>query len=91
MSYERKVEILSAFANRTRLRILEILLNAQKPIHIEGIARVLNMDYASVYRHVDRLKKAGIVGVYEVGRSRVPYIVKRKEVKNFLEALDTLL
>ncbi len=91
MSYEKKVEILSALANRTRLKILEILLATQKPIHIEGIARMLNMDYASVYRHVDRLKRAGILGVHEVGRSRVPYVVKREEVKNFLEILDTLL
>ena len=91
MSYDKKVEVLSALANRTRLRILEILLDTQKPIHIEGIARMLKMDYASVYRHVDRLKKAGIVGVHEVGRSRVPYILRRDEVRNFLELLDTLL
>lgn len=91
MNYEKKIEVLSALANRTRLKILEILLGTQKPIHIEGIARILNMDYASVYRHVDRLKRAGIVGVHEVGRSRVPYIVKKEEMKKFLEILNTLL
>ena len=91
MSYDKKIEVLSALANRTRLKIIEILLGTQKPVHIEGIARMLNMDYASVYRHVDRLKRAGIVGVYEVGRSRVPYVVKREEMRNFLELLNTLL
>ena len=88
---EKRVEVLAALANRTRLRILEILLSTEKPIHIEGIARTLKMDYASVYRHVDRLKRAGILGVHEVGRSRVPYILKKEELKNFLKNLDSLL
>jgi len=29
------------------------------------------MDYAAVYRHVDILKDAGLVQIFEVGRSRV--------------------
>ncbi|MEM3475041.1 MAG: winged helix-turn-helix domain-containing protein, partial [Nitrososphaerota archaeon] len=31
----------------------------------------LGMDYAATYRHVKALEEAGIVEIYEVGRSRV--------------------
>ncbi len=91
MGYEEKARVLLALANPVRLKIVEILLSSKRPIHIEGIARILKMDYASVYRHVDRLKKAGILDVHEVGRSRVPYIIKKEEIENFLGHLNTLL
>jgi DNA-binding transcriptional ArsR family regulator len=32
---------------------------------------MLGMDYGAVYRHVEVLKKVGLVQIFEVGRSRV--------------------
>jgi len=63
--------VFSALGSPVRLRILSIISETQRPLHIKAVAKALNMDYAAVYRHVDVLKKAGLLQVYEVGRSRV--------------------
>jgi len=63
--------IFSALANPVRLKILSIVSETKRPLHIKAVAEVLNMDYAAVYRHVSLLEKAGLLQVYEVGRSRV--------------------
>lgn len=89
--HDKVCMLLFALSNPVRLRIVEILMKTEKPLHIEGIARQLKMDYGAVYRHIDLLKKVGIIDIYEVGRSRVPYLVKKKEMENFLMALEKLL
>lgn len=61
----------SALGNPIRLKILSIISETQRPLHIKAVAQTLQMDYAAVYRHVDILKKAGLVQIFEVGRSRV--------------------
>ncbi len=68
---ERLAEVFSALANPTRLEILSMIEQTKRPLHIKAVARELKMDYAAVYRHVDVLKKAGLIQVFEVGRSRV--------------------
>lgn len=75
MSIEYEVEHLSsifnALANPTRLKILSIISETKRPLHIKAIAKTLEMDYAAIYRHVEVLKKAGLIQIFEVGRSRV--------------------
>ena len=70
-----KQEILSAvfnaLGNPTRLRILSIINQTKRPLHIKAVAKILQMDYGAVYRHVEILKKTGLVQIFEVGRSRV--------------------
>ena len=61
----------SALGNSVRLRILLMLLDSKKPLHIMAVATNLKMDYGGVYRHVEILRNAGLLQVYEVGRSRV--------------------
>jgi DNA-binding transcriptional ArsR family regulator len=63
--------IFGALANPVRLKILSIVSETKRPLHIKAVAEALSMDYAAVYRHVDLLEKAGLLQVYEVGRSRV--------------------
>ena len=63
--------IFSALGSVVRLRILKMLIETKKPLHIKAVARNLNMDYAAVYRHVHVLRTARLLEVYEVGRSRV--------------------
>jgi DNA-binding transcriptional ArsR family regulator len=75
----------SALGNPSRLKIIELILSSQKPLHVKGIARLLGSDYAVTYRHVEKLQKAGILGIYEVGRSRVPYLKHKEELKEIIE------
>jgi len=60
-----------ALGNPVRLRILLMLMDSKKPLHITAVASNLKMDYGGVYRHVEVLRDAGLIQVYEVGRSRV--------------------
>ena len=64
-------EIFGALGNTIRLRILLMLMDTKKPLHITAVASILKMDYGGVYRHVEVLRDAGLIQVYEVGRSRV--------------------
>ena len=63
--------VFGALGSPVRLRILELVRETKRPLHIKAVARMLRMDYGAVYRHVDVLKKAGLVQIFEVGRSRV--------------------
>lgn len=63
--------LFNALGNPVRLRILSIINETKRPLHIKAVAKTLEMDYGAVYRHVDILKKAGLLQVFEVGRSRV--------------------
>lgn len=60
-----------ALGNPVRLRILLMLMDSKKPLHITAVASNLKMDYVGIYRHVEVLRDAGLLQVYEVGRSRV--------------------
>jgi DNA-binding transcriptional ArsR family regulator len=61
----------AALGNAVRLRILLMLMDSKKPLHITAVASNLKMDYGGIYRHVEVLREAGLIQVYEVGRSRV--------------------
>jgi len=61
----------AALGNSVRLRILLMLMDSKKPLHITAVASNLKMDYGGIYRHVEVLRDAGLIQVYEVGRSRV--------------------
>lgn len=63
--------IFNALGSVVRLRILKMLIETKKPLHIKAVARNLNMDYAAIYRQVHVLQTARLLEVFEVGRSRV--------------------
>ena len=68
---EEAARIFDALGNPTRLRILILVGETQRPLHIKAVARALRMDYAALYRQVKVLEERGLLEVYEVGRSRV--------------------
>jgi len=70
-AHERLSLVFNALGNPIRLRILSIIRETSRPMHIKAVAKTLQMDYGAVYRHIDVLKKAGLVQIFEVGRSRV--------------------
>lgn len=63
--------VFNALGSVVRLRIVKMLIETKKPLHIKAVARNLAMDYAAVYRHVHVLRTARLLDVFEVGRSRV--------------------
>jgi DNA-binding transcriptional ArsR family regulator len=63
--------VFNALGSVVRLRILKMLIETKKPLHIKAVARNLGMDYAAIYRHVHVLRTARLLEVFEVGRSRV--------------------
>ena len=73
INYETKhlSMVFSALGNPVRLKILSIISETKRPLHIKAVAQTLRMDYAAVYRHIKVLKKAGLIQIFEVGRSRV--------------------
>jgi DNA-binding transcriptional ArsR family regulator len=42
------------------------------------------MDYGGVYRHVEVLRDAGLIQVYDVGRSRVLSPLNAELIKDFI-------
>jgi len=83
--------IFSALGSPTRLRIVELVSETERPLHIKAVAQVLKKDYAAVYRHVRVLEKSGLVGIYEVGRSRVIYLKNADLIKEFVRTAQKML
>jgi len=83
--------IFSALGSQTRLKIIELVSETKRPLHIKAVAQVLKKDYAAVYRHVGVLEDSGLVGVYEVGRSRVIYLKNAELVKQCVNAVKNMI
>lgn len=82
---QRVSGILSALGNPTRLRIVELISEVKRPLHIKAVAKMLKKDYAAVYRHVKVLQRNGLLEVYEVGRSRVLYPKNIELTRRFIQ------
>jgi len=63
---------------------LLMLMDSKKPLHITAVASNLKMDYGGVYRHVEVLRDAGLLQVFEVGRSRVLSPLNVELVRDFI-------
>ena len=83
--------IFSALGSPTRLRIVELVSETERPLHIKAVAQALKKDYAAVYRHVKVMEKSGLVGVYEVGRSRVIYLKNSDLIKECVRIVQKML
>jgi ArsR family transcriptional regulator len=83
--------IFNALGNATRLRIVKIVSETDRPLHIKAIAQALEKDYAAVYRHVGVLMESGVVGVYDVGRSRVIYLKNANIVEECVRVVKKML
>ena len=75
--------VFSALGSPTRLRIIKLINETKRPLHIKAITRALKKDYAAIYRHIKVLEKSGLVGFYEVGRSRVVYLKNENIIKEY--------
>jgi DNA-binding transcriptional ArsR family regulator len=61
-----------------------MLMDSKKPLHITAVASNLKMDYGGVHRHVEILRNAGLLQVFEVGRSRVLSPLNIEQVREFI-------
>lgn len=77
--------IFAALSNPIRLRILSLVSETKRPLHIKAVAKTLKKDYAAVYRHVDVLKRASLLQIFEVGRSRVLSPLHAETVKQLIQ------
>ncbi|MDP8023445.1 MAG: ArsR/SmtB family transcription factor [Nitrososphaeria archaeon] len=84
-------EIFKALAHEYRIKMLRIIMNSEKPLHIKALTEMLNADYPIVYKHIKILEKAGIIGIFMVGRSRVPYVKRKEELSKLLEDLVNIV
>ena len=84
-------DVFSALGSPTRLRIVELVSETERPLHIKAVAQVLKKDYAAVYRHVKVMEKSGLVGVYEVGRSRVIYLKNADLIKECVRIVQKMI
>jgi len=88
----RKVSnVFSAIGNPIRFKILMLVNETERPLHIKAVAKILKKDYAAVYRHVKVLEKSGLIRIYEVGRSRVLYAKNADLVKQLVETAKTMI
>jgi DNA-binding transcriptional ArsR family regulator len=88
----RKVsEMFSALGSSTRLRIIELVNETERPLHIKAVAQVMKSDYAAVYRHIRVLEKCGLIGVYDVGRSRVIYLKNVELIKECVRTVKKMI
>lgn len=87
MSTELKqiADVFRALGSEVRLRIIEMVSTTKRPLHIKGVAISLGLDYTATYRHVQVLKAARLVEVYEVGRSRVISVPKQQSIVKLVE------
>jgi ArsR family transcriptional regulator len=83
--------VFSALGNPTRLRIVELVSETERPLHIKAVAQVLKKDYAAVYRHIRVLERCGLVGIYDVGRSRVIYLQNWQLIKECIRKIKKVL
>jgi len=61
-----------------------MLMDSKKPLHITAVASNLKLDYGGVHRHVDVLRNAGLLQVFDVGRSRVLSPLNIDQVRDFI-------
>ena len=84
-------KIFRALGNEVRVKILLLVSETRKPLHIKGVAKALNMDYAALYRHVKVLQSSGLVEIFEVGRSRVLSLKNREMVEQLIEIANKMM
>ena len=86
--YERRTEILKALAHPERLRITDIL-SKKSPLCVCEIQKLMDINISTLSRHLERLKKAGIVEDSREGRN-IYYRLKFCCLKSFFTCIDSV-
>lgn len=87
----RITRIFDALGNDVRVKILLLIGETRRPLHIKAVAEALNMDYAALYRHVKVLERNGLLEIYEVGRSRVLSLKSKELIEKLIEIANKMM
>ncbi|MFW5999784.1 MAG: ArsR/SmtB family transcription factor [Halanaerobiaceae bacterium] len=87
--YEVRAEIAKALAHKTRLEIIDILIEKGEKCVCE-LTEILEVSQSTVSKHLGILKKAGLVDSKKEGLN-VTYYVRTICVKSFFNCLDQIL
>lgn len=82
---QRIAAVFDALGNATRIRIVLLIYETKRPLHIKAVAEMLKIDYAALYRHVKVLQKSGLLDIYDVGRSRVLHLKNMELAEKLIE------
>jgi len=87
---QNAAKVFYALSSVARLRILSLIESSKRPLHIKAVSRALKIDYATVYRHIRALESAGLVEIYDVGRSRVVEVKDPNTLKELIAKASEL-
>jgi|GEM_PF-429480 len=87
---QNAAKVFYALGSAARLRILTLLESSKRPLHIKAVSAALKIDYATVYRHIRALESAGLVEIYDVGRSRVVEVKNPNTLKELIAKASEL-
>lgn len=87
----RAASIFKALGSPIRIRMLMLIEDSKRPLHIKAVAESLNMDYAAIYRHVRVLQTSGLLNIYEVGRSRVLSLNRREMINQLMDIANKMI
>jgi len=87
----------SALAERARLAIMAILAAATEPVDFAALLEALELTKGNLSSHLRKLEEAGLVKVQKEFVDRKPRTsyrptpLGRKELRDYLERLDSML
>jgi DNA-binding transcriptional ArsR family regulator len=87
----RTAGLMNVLGNPTRMRIVLLVGETRRPLHIKAVAKVLGKDYAAVYRHIKMLQKSDLLEIYDVGRSRVISLKRKNAIQELIEFAKILM
>lgn len=87
----RTSNIFKALSSPIRIKMLKLVDETRRPLHIKAVAESLEMNYAAIYRHVKVLQRSGLIEVYEVGRSRVLNIMNKEMIRQLMIIANKML
>jgi DNA-binding transcriptional ArsR family regulator len=91
VKHRSPAHVFEALSSEARLKIISMVCKSTRPLHIQGIAKQLEMNYASVYRHIEVLEDLGLVEIYEVGRSRVLSVPRADQIQALIDMASKFL
>lgn len=89
---DKYLNVMKALSDKTRLRIMSLLLKSRKPVCICELIDALKLEQYNVSKHMKELKIAGLVSEQREGKFIYYSPVKAEEkfVADILEAVEEI-
>lgn len=87
--YDQRVKIAKAFANKTRIKIIDVLREEDTQC-VCDLTEKLEVNQSSISKHLSILQNAGIVD-YERDGLYVCYFLNVSCINNFFECIDGVI